>query len=95
MEWLFTILNIDGQMLEEFMKSCEEEIRHIKSILKQNMSPESINDIYRSVHLIKGNASMLGLTFMTSQTHEVEEALLLLREKPKAHTEIESQLNGF
>jgi len=93
MEWLFTILNVDSQMLEEFMKSCKEEITHIKSIFKQDLSRKSINDIYRSVHLIKGNASMLGLTFMTSQTHAVEEALLLLREKPKAYTETEIQLN--
>jgi chemotaxis protein histidine kinase CheA len=97
MEWLFTILNVDAQMLEEFMKSSEEEILSIKHSLDQDPDYGSINDIYRSVHLIKGNASMLGLTFITEQTHAVEESLLMLHEKKlrksETHKNIKKQLN--
>ena len=92
MEWLFTILNVDGQMLEEFMKSSEEEILNIKTMLVLDFDQGSVDEIYRSVHLIKGNSSMLGLTFITKQTHIVEESLLNLHNKRNQNHETNEDL---
>jgi GAF domain-containing protein/HPt (histidine-containing phosphotransfer) domain-containing protein len=92
MEWLFTILNVDNQMLEEFMTSSDEEISIIKSVIEKRNVLESTDGIYRSVHSIKGNASMLGLDFLTDQAHIAEETLVLLKESKSGKREIQQKL---
>ena len=81
MEWLFTIINVDSQMLEEFIKSSEEEITFIKTTIDRGTIQESIDNIYRSVHLIKGNASMIGMGFVAEQAHLIEDMMVLLSDK--------------
>ena len=81
MEWLFTILNIDGQMLDEFIKSTDEELEILQTLQEGKLSGEKIDDIYRSVHTIKGNASMLGLNFVAKEAHQIENKIAQAREK--------------
>jgi signal transduction histidine kinase len=92
MEWLFTILNVDIQMLEEFMKSSDDEITTVKELIDKRMIQESADGIYRSVHLIKGNASMLGINFLAEEAHVVEESLVLLRGSTSGKREIQRKL---
>jgi GAF domain-containing protein/HPt (histidine-containing phosphotransfer) domain-containing protein len=92
MEWLFTILNVDSQMLEEFMKSSDEEIMTIKELIEKRLIQESTDGIYRSVHLIKGNASMLGINFLAELAHILEESLVLLRGSKSGKREIQQKL---
>ncbi len=99
MEWLFIILNVDGQMLDEFMKSAEVELDLLHSIQKKGISYTDINKIYRAAHTIKGNASMLELNFIADETHLIEEKLSLARDnKTKSKTylkEVDSRLNSL
>jgi GAF domain-containing protein/HPt (histidine-containing phosphotransfer) domain-containing protein len=92
MEWLFTILNVDSQMLEDFMKSSDEEISTIQMVIEKQNLQGSLDGIYRSVHLIKGNASMLGLNFLAEQAHIIEETLVLFRECKSGIKEIQQKL---
>ena len=94
MEWLFTILNVDSQMLKEFMMSSEEEIGLIKQLIENDNVQASIDIIYRSIHLIKGNASMLGMDFVADQAHRIEESLVLLRGNKSGKREIQQNLLG-
>ena len=87
MEWLFAILNVDGQMLDEFMRSSEEELSVIQTFCKSDRVSQSVDDIYRSVHCIKGNASMLELNFIATEAHAVEELLISIRGKLKPDSE--------
>jgi chemotaxis protein histidine kinase CheA len=92
MEWLFTILNVDSQMLEDFMKSSDEEISAIQMVIEKQSLHGSLDGIYRSVHLIKGNASMLGINFLADQAHIVEESLVLFRDCRSGKREIQQKL---
>jgi GAF domain-containing protein/signal transduction histidine kinase len=84
MEWLFAILNVDGQMLDEFMRSSNEELSHVQEIFISDSTPGALDGIYRSVHCIKGNASMLELDFIARQAHALEELLASLRTQQQA-----------
>jgi len=92
MEWLFTILNVDSQMLNEFMMSSEEEIDLVRDLIDKGTVQASVDIIYRSVHLIKGNASMLGMDFVADQAHAIEESLVLLRGNKSGKREIQQKL---
>ena len=74
-EMLFTMLNVDSQMLEEFMNSTYEELENIRSLLLVRADETLLEKIYRAVHTIKGNASMLQLDFMAKLAHKYEEKL--------------------
>jgi len=92
MEWLFTILNVDSQMLEEFMTSSEVEIGVIRNFIGKGTVQASTDIIYRSIHLIKGNASMLGMGFIAERAHSIEESLILLRGEKSGKREILQKL---
>jgi len=84
MEWLTNILHVEPALLQEFIESAESETANIDKIINSDISNESreelINDIYRSVHSMKGNASLLDLSFFAEQAHVFEERLSLVRD---------------
>ena len=96
-EWLFIILNVDGQMLDEFMKSAEAELEILNTIQEKGIRSEDLDKIYRGVHTIKGNASMLELNFIAEETHLIEEKLILARDNAPKNAaylkELHSELN--
>lgn len=85
MEILFAMLNVDSQMLQEFMNSVHEELTVIRSLLNTKINKNILGDIYRSVHTIKGNASMLQLDFFAESAHEFEEILANIAQKGKVN----------
>jgi GAF domain-containing protein/HPt (histidine-containing phosphotransfer) domain-containing protein len=87
MEWLFAILNLDGQMLDEFMRSSDEELSHIQKRVIPDLNLSALDEIYRSVHSIKGNASMLELDFIARKAHNIEELLSRLRTPHEQETD--------
>jgi len=91
MEWLFAILNVDSNMLDEFMKSSEEELDLIRELIENGSVQASIDNIYRSIHLIKGNSSMIGMDFVADQAHIIEESLVLLRGNKSGKREIQKK----
>ena len=90
MEWLFIILNVDGQMLDEFIKSTDVELEVLHSIRENGISRDDLNKIYRAVHTIKGNAGMLELNFIADEAHLIEEHLTAARDSEENN---ESYLN--
>ncbi|MDO8454103.1 MAG: Hpt domain-containing protein, partial [Sulfurimonas sp.] len=83
MEMLFKILHADSMLLNDFIVGIEAELQEIKSALhEQNGTLQNrVEQIYRSVHTIKGNASLLNLDFLTHIAHALEEKLQILRVK--------------
>jgi len=86
MEWLVNILHVEPEMLKEFFVGVEQELANIEEILKNakdTKSPrELIENIYRSLFIIKGNASMLDLRFFTDRTNQFINKVIKLRNKP-------------
>lgn len=85
MEMLFGILHVEPRMLSEFISDMEEDIALINETLKpggQNLPlKEKLAIIYRAMHTIKGNASILNLKFFAGKAHEYEEKVGELQQK--------------
>ncbi|MBN2365675.1 MAG: hypothetical protein JXL67_05880 [Calditrichaeota bacterium] len=79
MEWLVNILHIEPTLLNEFLEGVEVELGHIDSMLMNSGDNGNfehlLEEIYRSMHLIKGNAALLDLKFFADMAHEFEEKL--------------------
>ncbi|MEJ2052283.1 MAG: PAS domain-containing protein [Calditrichaceae bacterium] len=84
MDWMVSILNVDPVMLKDFIKSAEDELNFAENgfnDLKENPAQKKhIDLLYRSIHTIKGNASLLDLDFFADIAHEAENDLQFLRE---------------
>ncbi|MCI9575673.1 MAG: chemotaxis protein CheA [Clostridiales bacterium] len=61
------------EQLDEIMLESEKE---------KNISEDSINEIFRIMHTIKGSAAMMGFTGISSLAHSVEDMFFLIREDP-------------
>jgi chemotaxis protein histidine kinase CheA len=95
-EMLFGILHVEPSLLAEFLRSADAEISGMLGLLeaqhyesdsaqsnaeRSNRYTELLNKISRSIHLIKGNAGMLRLSYFESLANELEERLAALRGK--------------
>ncbi len=98
MDWMLCILNIDPSLLKDFVVSVEEEMSHVDGALQtliQNQKQDDVLDgIYRSIHTIKGNASLLELNFLADQAHLAEETVNILRKKIQIMREDKKKLSN-
>ena len=69
------ILSIEPAMLKEFIVSTKDELSILNKIIrdKKAIDEEKLNELYRSIHVIKGNASLLGFSFFADHAHEIED----------------------
>jgi hypothetical protein len=85
MEWLVNILHVEPEMLKEFFIGVEHELSVIEEILKNAKDSknhrELIENIYRALFIIKGNASLLDLRFFTDRTNQFINKLIKLKKK--------------
>jgi len=85
MEWFLSILHVEPDMLKEFIDGAHTELNEIENILKRETSAGGdhhvLEKIYRSVHLVKGNASLLDLKFYAKKAHNFEEEIEVLKKK--------------
>ena len=79
MEWLLSILHVEPQLLEEFITSVQNELNLIEKSIKSWTGKDDLHDIlthiFRSIHLIKGNASLLDIKFFARKAHLFEEKI--------------------
>jgi signal transduction histidine kinase/HAMP domain-containing protein len=96
-EMLFGILHVEPSLLAEFVRSAGVEISGMLGLLeaqhyesdmaeseaeRSNRYMELLNKISRSIHLIKGNAGMLRLSYFENLANQLEEKLVALRGRP-------------
>ena len=86
MDWMLSILHVEPEMLKEFIDNVQRELDYIEGILDlehgKNNYHNRLEKIYRSMHLIKGNASLLALKFFADQAHQLEDSISDLQKKP-------------
>lgn len=84
MEWLVNILHIEPPLLNEFIDGVDRELSHIEALLRFGDTKkdyhELLEEIYRSIHLVKGNATLLDLKFFANQAHQFEERINEIRQ---------------
>lgn len=79
-------------MLEMFIYETTTLLEQLDEILlesekSQDMTEESINEIFRIMHTIKGSSAMMGLSGISELAHRVEDMFFLVREDPsKMHS---------
>jgi signal transduction histidine kinase len=87
MDILLSILNVEPAMLHDFVKSAQDEIDHanaaVRKLEQKNHSNEILDEVYRSIHTIKGNASLLELDFMAEKAHKAEDEIANLIQQKK------------
>jgi PAS domain S-box-containing protein len=98
MDWMLCILNIDPSLLKDFIVSVEEEMSNVDGAMQtliQNQKQDDVLDgIYRSIHTIKGNASLLELNFLADQAHLAEDTVNILRKKIQIMREDKKKLTN-
>ncbi|MCL2878549.1 MAG: Hpt domain-containing protein, partial [Acidobacteria bacterium] len=78
-------MDTDLEILAEYVEESRGHLEHAEKIFVEiqkagNAPPESINDLFRAIHTIKGSAGFLGLTAISTLTHAMESLLDDLRE---------------
>ncbi|UCD99685.1 MAG: Hpt domain-containing protein, partial [Chloroflexota bacterium] len=77
MDWLVSILHVDPPLLQEFLLTAEKELKFVENIVSEMTTvhnhKEIMIKIYRAMHLLKGNASLLSLDVFAEQAHEFED----------------------
>jgi len=85
MEWLVNILHVEPELLKDFFVGVEHELHNIELALKNGKDTqkpqELLENIYRSLYIIKGNASLLDLRFFTDKTTRFIEKVMALKNK--------------
>ncbi len=86
MEWMFNVLHVEPVLLREFMGGVQKELRYIDNVLKQSEKEgdyaKILEKVFRSMHLVKGNASLLDLKFFANNAHEFEEKISKIQTQP-------------
>jgi ligand-binding sensor domain-containing protein/signal transduction histidine kinase len=87
MEWLVNILHLEPALLNEFLGGAESELKYIDSLLKNAGGNGNfhhiLEELYRSIHVIKGNAALLDLKFFVDLTHQFEEKISEVKRHPE------------
>jgi len=85
---VFDLMNVDREMLHEFLVSVEDMQPSIEQSLLQyekDFSESSLNSLFRYIHTIKGDSDYIGLKAIVRLAHDLESFLDKLRkgiEKP-------------
>lgn len=85
MEWLVNILHVEPELLKEFFIGVGHELHNIELALKNGkdtqIPQQLLENIYRSLYIIKGNASLLDLRFFTDKTTQFIDKVIALKSK--------------
>lgn len=78
------IFKAGPDLLNAFLESADVELNRIGDILRAAQDGATIavlDALFRSVHTVKGNAALFGLTIAAKIAHAYEEAIIVLRRK--------------
>lgn len=63
---------------KEHLETIEKGILDLSSVIEDE---ESVNELFRAAHSIKGGAAMLGFTSIQTTAHRLEDAFKIIRDK--------------
>ncbi len=83
---LIDLLHVDSQILGKFLKDTHEALNIINEIFKQPQDSgadrrRKLDNVFRVIHKIKGEAAALGIQSFEYRAHEFEDMLSSIREK--------------
>jgi signal transduction histidine kinase len=85
-EMLLGILKLDARQLGAFLSDCKATLSQVNAILKvpardPRAYREKIEQMFREMHRLKGEAATLGVTTVETRVHEFEDLLSGLRQR--------------
>jgi two-component system chemotaxis sensor kinase CheA len=82
MQSVFELIQVAPDVFSDFMEDMEHEFDTIDKILKDDFmsAHEALVKVYQSVHAIKSNAVILGLSIFGNKVHNLESKIKKLRE---------------
>jgi signal transduction histidine kinase len=90
-EQIAEILKLDSETFEQFVfeskKIISGALKEIDSLKTDRFPEESINDLFRKMHTIKGNAKTFRFNQLGSLAHHVEDIFSDIRDNKKVLTE--------
>jgi Amt family ammonium transporter len=81
MELFYRILHIDPELFSEFLEGMQEDLDDMNAALESEGGAleDRLLRMFRRVHSIKGNASLLELDFIAREAHSFEDRIEALR----------------
>lgn len=83
--------NIDLTLIDDFIDESREHLDEMEALLLELMSnvdnPSNLNDIFRTMHNIKGASQLTGLDKISRLSHRMEDLLDMLRQGQMATTQ--------
>lgn len=74
------------QIIGYFIEEANEHLNTLEdgllNLSKSIEDPESINEMFRAAHSVKGGAAMLGFSSIQKTAHHLEDCLKILKEQP-------------
>jgi two-component system chemotaxis sensor kinase CheA len=92
MRGLFEVMKVDKKVFGSFIEDADYEFSRVKETISNSKIPnmEKVVNVYQSVHSIKSNAMIVGLSSYGEKLHKFETELkdLLKKEEEPSHDEI-------
>ncbi|MEM7184006.1 MAG: GAF domain-containing protein [Spirochaetota bacterium] len=95
MEKTFDVLQIEPVLLHDFLQDVETELSQCLELLESNTGEtdkERIDALFRSIHSVKGDAALLGLNTLASQSHSLEDKISQIRKQGNLHRETSNEI---
>jgi two-component system chemotaxis sensor kinase CheA len=88
MDVLHGLLRIDPQQMSQFLSDSEAELNQVNALLRvpvreQPKFRQKVDELFREMHKLKGEAAALGVISVESRAHAFEDLLKELRERPE------------
>jgi two-component system chemotaxis sensor kinase CheA len=82
MQAVFELIQVEPGVFKDFLEDAEYEFDRIQKNLRNADLPthKVLVEVYQSIHAIKSNAVILGLTIFGNKAHELEEKIKKMRE---------------
>jgi chemotaxis protein histidine kinase CheA len=93
------LISIKRKDVFEFITSSQKTILQFKkSVANSNLDSGSLNNLMQILHTVKGNARLVGFTFISSTVHKVEALVIQVQEqlqdRPQLWNEVKDHLDG-
>lgn len=85
MEQLLSILRVEPLTLKDYIESVRKTLNDISKIFEGETGNYRgiLNQVYRQIHTLKGNAGLLELAFFVDKFHEIEDFIDNIKDKVK------------
>ncbi|MCX7656462.1 MAG: ATP-binding protein [Treponemataceae bacterium] len=83
MRALFEVVHVDPRIFEDFIQEMDYQFTHINGALKNSEQDNhhALLEVYQSVHAVKANAVILGLSDFAEKLHTLEQEIKLIQSK--------------